>query len=416
MILRIAQRAARAARPLRLLPLLAAACLAAPAMADDSLRPEVGRHLQQAAELAQKGHAKEALAQIAEADAVAGKNAFESLTIERMRGSVAQSAGDYATAAKSFETVVATGKLPAAEQLKTIEALGGLYYRLQQYAKSATWVARYAKEGGTDSAMKALLAQDYYLAGDYAGAAHELQAEAAASEAAGKVPAEDRLQMLLACQKALKDSTGYVRTMEQLVSHYPKKEYWSDFVQRVETRPGFADRLQIDLYRFKNAHGFISQEPQVMEMAQLALQAGFPSLGKQVMDQGFSSGLLGRGTQAEREKRLARLVDERLAAARAEADRNLAEARDNRDGTLLINLGMQRVDAGDAKQGVALAEEGFKKGNFRHPDDARLRLAEIYIEQKQDAKAVALLKSVGGSDGAADVAHLWLLQAHSAAH
>ena len=408
---------ATAALPARLRQtlLLAAVCLfSAGALAEDSLRPEIGKHLQQAADMAQKGKTKEALAQIGEADAVSGKTAFESFTIERMRGSVAAAAGDNATAAKSFEAVVGANKLPAAEQLKTIEALGGIYYRLKDYAKSATWVARYTKEGGNDPAMKALLAQDYYLAGDYAAAARELQAEAAAAESAGKVPSEDRLQMLLACQKALKDSSGYVHTMEQLVRHYSKKEYWSDFVHRVETRAGFADRLQIDLYRFKAAHGFISQETQVMEMAQLALQAGFPTLGKKVMDQGFSSGLLGKGSQADREKRLAKLVDERLAAAQTDAARNLAEARDNRDGTPLINLGMQLADAGDAKQGIALAEEGYKKGNFRHPDDARLRLAEIYIDQKQDGKAVALLKGVGGNDGAADVAHLWLLQAHTA--
>jgi predicted negative regulator of RcsB-dependent stress response len=386
------------------------------ALGDDNLRPEIGKHLQQAQDLASKGKAREALAQVAEADAVSGKSAFESFTIERMRGSVAAAAGDNATAAKAFEAVVAANKLPPAEQLKTIEALGGTYYRLKDYSKSATWVARYIKEGGTDGAMKALLAQDYYLAGDYSAAAKQLQSEAAAEEAAGKVPAEDRLQMLLACQKSLKDSAGYVHTMEILVSHYPKKEYWSEFVHRVETRAGFADRLQIDLYRFKNAHGFVTQEPQVMEMAQLALQAGFPSMGKKVMDQGFQSGLLGKGPQADREKRLLALVEEKLKEAQTEAPKTLAEARDNRDGTALINLGIQVADSGDGKQGISLAEEGMKKGNFRHPDDAKLRLAELYIDQKQDGKAATLLKSVGGADGAADVAHLWLLQTRAAGH
>lgn len=382
--------------------------------AEDSLRPEIGRHLQQAADLAQKGKAREALGQIGEADAVTGKSAYENFTIERMRASVAAAAGDNATAAKSFEAVVAANRLPAADQIKAVEALGGIYYRLKDYPRSANWVARYVKDGGSDPAMKALLAQDYYLAGDYAAAAGELQREAAAAEAAGKPPAEERLQMLLACQRSLKDSSGYVHTMELLVRHYPKKEYWSDFVHRVEIRAGFADRLQIDLYRFKYAHGFLTQPAQLMEMAQLALQAGFPTLGKKVMDQGFSAGLLGRGSQADRERRLARLVDERLAAARTDAEKSVAEARDNRDGTALINLGMQVADAGDARQGIALAEEGYRKGNFRHPDDARLRLAEVYIDQKQDGKAVGLLKGVTGSDGAADVARLWLLQAHAA--
>ena len=415
----------RSARPLRCaapsprvkrgLALLTLALLAGSACAEDALRPEVGRHLQSAQELLQKGHAKEALAQVGEADAVAGKSAFESFTIERMRASVAAAAGDNAQAAKSFEAVVGANRLPAADQLRTIEALGGLYYRLKDYSRSATWVARYVKEGGNDPAMRALLAQDYYLAGDYAAAAHELETEFAATDAAGRTPSEDRLQMLLACQQRLKDTSGYVRTMERLVTYYPKKEYWSDFVHRVEARPGFADRLQIDLFRFKLAHGFVTQGPQVMEMAQLALQAGFPSLGKKVMDQGFASGLIGKGTSADREKRLSALVDETLKTSQTEFAKAEAEARDSRDWTALINLGLQLVDSGDARRGQALAEEGFRKDNFRHPDDARLRLAETYIGNHQDAKASAVLKGVAGKDGAADVAHLWLLQTHAGA-
>jgi hypothetical protein len=384
--------------------------------AEDSLRPEVGKHLQAAQELAQKGKARDALAQLNEAEGVAGKTAYEAFTIERMRASLAAAAGDNAQAAKSFEAVVGANKLSPAEQLKTIEALGGIYYRLKDYSKSAVWVARYLKEGGSDPAMRALLAQDYYLAGDYAAAARELQAELSAGAAGGQPPPEDRLQMLLACQRSLKDSAGYVQTMERLVSYYPKKEYWSDFVHRVETRPGFADRLQIDLFRFKYAHGFVTQAPQLMEMAQLALQAGFPTLGQQVMEHGFDAGLLGKGSTADREKRLRALVEQTLQASRTDFPKALADARENRDGTALINLGLQLADSGDAKQGTALAEEGYRKGGFRHPDDARLRLAELYIAQKQDARAAALLKAVGGSDGAADVAHLWILQTRTAAH
>lgn len=396
----------------RLLGLLLLAVLAfgSVAQAEEPLRAEVGKHLQAAQDLMQKGRAKEALAQISEADAVSGKNAYESFTIERMRASVAAASGDNALAARSFEAVVAANKLPPADQLKTIEALGGTYYRLQNYQKSAIWVARYLKEGGTDPAMRALLAQDFYLAGDYAGAARELQTEFANGESGGKAPGEDRLQMLLACQRRLKDGAGYVNTMEKLVTLYPKKEYWSDLVQRVETRNGFSDRLQIDLYRFKLAHGFITQPTQIMELAQLALQAGYPSLGKKAMDQGFSSGLLGKGATADREQRLRALVEDTLKSSQRDLPKTLKEAHENRDGIALINLGAQLVDAGDSKQGTALAEEGFQKGNFNHPDDARLRLGELYIAAHQDAKANNLLKAVGGKDGAADVAHLWLLQ------
>ncbi len=41
-----------------------------------------------------------------------------------------------------------------------------------------------------------------------------------------------------------------------------------------------------------------------MEMAQLALQAGYPAEAKAIIDKGFAAGALGTGAEAERHKRL----------------------------------------------------------------------------------------------------------------
>ena len=46
-----------------------------------------------------------------------------------------------------------------------------------------------------------------------------------------------------------------------------------------------------------------------MEMAQLALQAGVPAEAKMVVDKGYAAGVLGKGAEAERQKRLKDLVD-----------------------------------------------------------------------------------------------------------
>ena len=52
-----------------------------------------------------------------------------------------------------------------------------------------------------------------------------------------------------------------------------------------------------------------------MEMAQLALQAGLPFEGKQIVEQGFKSGALGTGAEAERHQRLKDLADKQAAEA-----------------------------------------------------------------------------------------------------
>ena len=91
---------------------LAAALLAAGFLGSagaESVRPEVGKPLAQASELLRAGKAKEALAKLHEADAVAGKTPAEQYMIDRVRGSAAQRAGDNATAAQAFESAFASG-------------------------------------------------------------------------------------------------------------------------------------------------------------------------------------------------------------------------------------------------------------------------------------------------------------------
>ena len=145
--------------------------------AQESLRPEVGKPLQAAQELMKAQKYKEALAKIREADAVSGKTAYENYILDRMRGSAASGAGETELAAKSFEGVINSGKLPEAEQAKIMEAVAGTYYRAKDYGKAIGWAQRYFKAGGSSAAMRTLMMQAQYLNGDYAEAAKARQIE-----------------------------------------------------------------------------------------------------------------------------------------------------------------------------------------------------------------------------------------------
>ncbi|HEX3140165.1 MAG TPA: hypothetical protein VHQ87_08930, partial [Rhizobacter sp.] len=202
--------------------------------AQEALRPDVGKPLQAAQELIKAQKFKEALAKVREAEAVPNRNANENYLIERMRIAAASGAGDAETAAKSYEALKASGKLPAAEQLRMLESLTGAFYRAKDYAKAVTWGKRYLAEGGTNSQIRTLVIQSQYLSGDYAGATKELVIEVQSDERAGRVPAEDRLKLLLNAAQRVNDNASYVLAMEKLVTHYPKKEYWSDMLARVQ--------------------------------------------------------------------------------------------------------------------------------------------------------------------------------------
>ena len=53
-----------------------------------------------------------------------------------------------------------------------------------------------------------------------------------------------------------------------------------------------------------------------MEMAQLALQSGFPTEAKQALDKGYAAGVLGTGPNAERHNKMRALVDKEVAEDR----------------------------------------------------------------------------------------------------
>src|SRR3954467_5517338 len=129
------------------------------ALAQETLRPEIGKPLQAAQELIKAQRYKEALGKVREAEAAGARNANETFLIERMRIAAASGAGDVDTAARSFEALSGSGRVPAADKVRMIESIAVGYYRAQQYAKAMQWGQRYFREGGTSGAIRTMLIQ-----------------------------------------------------------------------------------------------------------------------------------------------------------------------------------------------------------------------------------------------------------------
>ena len=383
--------------------------------AADSARPEVGKPVQAARELIQAKKYKEALAKLHEAEVVPSLTPYEKFVIDLTRGSAAQGSGDNETAMSSFESVVASGRLPPADQLKVVGAITELHYQAKNYAKAIAGATRYEKEGGTDPAIRQVLIQSYYLAGEYGNAARLLKEQIEAEEKSDHAPTEEKLLFLASCYLKMNDNAGYSVALEKLVAHYPKKAYWADLIARVQRKSGFSDRLELDVLRLQLATGNLSKPEQYMVMAQLALQAGFPAEAKKILEQGYSSGVMGKGGDVERQNRLRDLANKQAAQDTAALAAGEAEVANAKDGDTLVAVGYNYVLNGKVERGLALMEQGMRHGPLKHPEDAKLHLALAYAAAGQKAKAVQLLQTVRGNDGTAELARLWLLQMNHSA-
>ena len=382
-----------------------AAGLVSTALAQN-MRPEVGKPLQQAGELLRAGKAKEALAKAREADAVGGKSAAEQLTVDRMKAAAAQRAGDMGAAVQALEAIY--GRVGGGEQGAVAEQLASAYAQLRNNGKASEWVGKAVAAGNNSGTIKQLQAYLQSNSGDYSAIARDAGAAVAAAEQAGRRPAEDDLLRLADAQSRTNNPTGQITTLEKLALSYPKKEYWNAYLGRLPRKAGFADRFAADVLRLKLATGTLSRTEDFMELAQLSLQAGLPAEARRVIDQGTKAGLMGTGADAARHAKLRELAVKQETEAKTSLPGQVTEAETFKEGDALVKLGYSYVSMGEVDKGIELIQKGITKGNLKRPEDAKLRLGLAQLQSaKGKAAGTQTLRSVKGTDGAAEIARTW---------
>jgi len=376
------------------------------------VRPEIGKPIQAAIELLKSKKGKEALAKVREAQAVGDRTPYENYLVERVLGQAAAAAGDSSAAARAFENVATSPATPEGERRQFLAAAASQYYLMKSYAKTAELAARYFRDGGTEKSVRTIYVQALYLGNDFASAAKELMKDLEAEEQAGRAPTEEQLQLLANSCSQIKDAACYGKAMEMLVAHYPKRDYWLSVIYSIATRPGFSERLALDVARIKIETGTMRSADEFLDAAQLALQDGFPMEAVRIIDKGYASGVLGTGPEAARHKRLKdmaakNLAEDKKALARGDESQSVA----GKDGRALFNEGLNYVLLGKPEQGLALMEKGIRDAKaFRRLEHAKLQLGYAYHLAGQNQKAVQVLKAVQGTDGAAALARLWAIR------
>jgi hypothetical protein len=378
------------------------------AAAAEGVRPEVGRPLQAAQALVKQRKGREAMAEIAKAEAVPNLTAYERQIIAQMKAAASSAAGDNDATIRNNTALLESGRVSGREALPLIQGIAVAHYTKKEYSEAARWTQRYFKEGGADASMRSLLLQSYYLGNDCNSVSKML---AGAGE--DRRATEEELQILANCYLRMRDTGGYVHAIELLVIHYPKKQYWTDLLSRVQKKPGFSDRLGLDVYRLRLATGNLADTNDYFEATQLALQAGVPAEAKLFMDKGYETKALGQGKEGERHARLRALVEKSLADSQRNRAKEEEEAAAAKDGNDLVKIGMNYVYEGKADKGISLMEQGIKKGGLKRPEDAKLRLGEAQIYAGKRSQGVQTLRDVKGNDGTADLARLFMLNARA---
>ena len=192
------------------------------------------------------------------------------------------------------------------------------------------------------------------------------------------------------------------------MTFYPKKDYVNAYLGRLQRKPGFSERFTLDVMRLKLSQGLITKAEDYFEMAQLSLQADQPAEAKAIMEKGYAANVLGVGAEADRHKRLMELADRKIAEGGKSLLGGLEEAQAAKDGNQLAKIAIGLIGLNNLERGIPMLEKAIAMGGLKRPDDAKLRLGLAQIKSGNKAKGSQTLKSVGGKEGAAEIARLWM--------
>jgi len=367
----------------------------------------VAKPLKEASELVRAGKAKEALAKL---NGVTGSGPEDNYMIARIRGAAYQRMGDNGQAAQQLEAAFATGHVPASEAGPLAETIAGVYAQQHNNAKAMQWVEKAKAAGDNSGTLRQIQEYVQGSSGDYGQVARDNAAKVAAAENAGRRPDEDDLLRLADAYRHTNNKAGDLGVKEKLVLNYPSnKQYTGIYLADLPGKPGFSSRFSLDLLRLRLASGNLTAASDFMEMGQLLLQAQLPAEAKMVVDKGYAAGVLGTGAEAARQQRLRDLVNKTAADEAASLAKRTADAKAGKTGDDLVAIGSEYASMGKYDEGIALIQEGIGKDKLKHPEDAKLRLGIAQLQSgKGKAAAAKTLRTVQGTDGAPEIARLYI--------
>ena len=364
---------------------VAAASLSTVTVAEAAgVRPEVGKPIQDAIALANAGKAAAALAKVKEAESVGNLTAAERQIIDQTKGYVAAKTGNFSGGVSN-----AAGA----------QAKFAADYNARRYQEVISTDADLLRKYNVfDFKSQLIVAQAYYLGGDYRAAIRYLNS-------LGDSDAVLTLKMAAAAK--IGDNDAQRQAAESLVLRGQSK-YWPYLLSAADNTHGLSDSETFGIYRIRFLTGQMRNAGDYSNATQLAILLDLPQEGLTIEQKGFDAKIL----SGQREQRLLGQAKSLAATQSAQLPKLVTQANAAATGDPLIKLaeiywGMGRYqDAADA------AEAALKKG-VKDVDHGQIVLGMAYTGLKKTPLATKAFAKVKDDPKAEVVARLWSVYARS---
>ena len=392
------------------LPLLSGAVIAADQPAGPTVSKGVAKPLKAAQDAMTAKNYDEAISKIKEVQSQPGeKTAYDNFAMDILLFQAYNQKHDMASAVPVL-AAAAQSQYATSDQKKVwLKNIALYYFQEKDYNKALDEANEAVKTGLNDSEMLNLIAKSQYLLGKYKEAAATMQEVVNKQEK----PDEESLKLLWQFDLKANDQAGAARTVEKLVAYYPKPEYWANALASLVNADTKDAHLQLNVYRLMNDVGVLKRGGDFAEMADIALDEGYPGETQSVLQKAFAENVFTEQRDKDRYQHLLDGAKQRAAIDLAALPKTEQDATNAPTGDRLVQVGAAYLSYGQTDKAVAAISKGIAKGSLKYPEEANLLLGIAQLRSHNAAEAQRAFEKVGASSntGYARLGKLWALHA-----
>jgi tetratricopeptide (TPR) repeat protein len=225
-------------------------------------------------------------------------------------------------------------------------------------------------------------------------------------------PEEKFLVFQWNCYIKANDDADAVTVNDKLITYYPKPDYWQNALASLQSKNIKDEHLQLEVYRLMSAVGVLKRPFDFGEMADIALDLGYPGESQSVLEQAQTQNVFTEPADKDRNQHLLDSARRRAATDRASLAAGGRDAGKAATGDALVQIGIAYLTYGQAAKAVADITDGIAKGMLKYPDEAYLALGMAQLEVKNSTEALRAFEKVASSSSPdyARLGKLWALR------
>ena len=374
-----------------------------------AMRERVYTRLAEAQECAEMDDiecAQQRLAQVREMDDL---NSYETAQMWNFYAFIYFGQDNYREAIRAYEMVLQQPDLPLGMETTTMYTLCQLYFQQERYEESLAMLDRWfaiSEDPGAEPYV--LRAQIFYSLQRYREGIEPVRTAIQINQELGREPQENWYRLLNVFYYELEDYLNVIDVLRTMIEIWPKREYFVQLSAMYGQEGN--DAAQLALYQVAHEAGWLTRSNELVQMAQLLLQADVPVQAARIIETGLEDGTI------ESNERNWRLLaqswqlsqDDPQAVPALTRAAGLAE-----DGTLDVSLAQSYQNLYEWESCVDAAREGIRKGDLRREDQAYMVLGACLFELKEYTAARNAFEEAAEDERSRTNARSWVQYVNS---